>query len=240
MTTTDYSLLDRRVKANPNPLKICHNDDENIYEIGIDEVGRGPLIGRVYSAAVVLPKDNSFRHDWMKDSKKFSNKEKLKLTEDYIKKHALAYAICYEDEKTIDQINILQATFKSMHCCIKEVIAKMNQKINCELLVDGNNFKSYIINEDDEFISIPHTCVTSGDNTYASIAAASILAKVARDEYVEKLCDENPLLDDYYGITTNKGYGVLKHREGIKKHGISKWHRLSFGICKENVDRIWS
>ena len=79
--TTDYSLLDRRVRANPNPLKKCYNDDENIYEIGIDEAGRGPLLGRVYSAAVVLPKDNSFRHDWMKDSKKFSNKEKLKLTE---------------------------------------------------------------------------------------------------------------------------------------------------------------
>ena len=237
--TTDYSLLDRRVRANPNPLKKCHNDDENIYEIGIDEAGRGPLLGRVYSAAVVLPKDNSFRHDWMKDSKKFTNKEKLKLTEHYIKNHALAYAICYEDEKSIDKINILQATFKSMHNCIKEVIAKMKHKNNCEILVDGNNFKSYIVNEDDEFISIPHTCVTSGDNTYSSIAAASILAKVARDEYIEKLCDENPLLDLYYGISTNKGYGALRHRTGIEKHGISQWHRLSFGICKENAQRIW-
>ncbi len=233
----DISLLEKK-KKNEQPLLKCFNEETAKYEIGIDEAGRGPLFGRVYSAAVILPKDNSFRHDLMKDSKKFTNWEKLKLTEQYIKEKAISYAISYEDEKTIDKINILQATFSAMHNSVNKIIQNINH-CDCLILVDGNMFKNYIYPKDEEFINIPHICVKGGDNIYSSIAAASILAKVARDEYIHELCKENPLLDTYYGIGGNKGYAAKKHRDGIDNHGISKWHRKTFGICKKYNEKIW-
>ena len=236
---TRYKSLATMRRKPANNLLTSFEPDSGIHEVGIDEAGRGPLLGRVYSAAVVLPKDDSFRHEWMKDSKKFTNWEKLQLTSCYIKEHAIAYSVSYEDESSIDSINILQATYKSMHKCIYEVTSKLNTR-DLHLLVDGSNFKQYIVSDaDDDFINIPHTCVVSGDNTYSSIAAASILAKVARDEYINELCNDNPLLDTYYGISSNKGYGSQQHRDGINAHGISKWHRKSYGICKDHLHRVW-
>ena len=236
-TQLDISLLEPKRKPNKKLLQ-CFNEETAKYEIGIDEAGRGPLFGRVYSAAVILPKDNSFRHDLMKDSKTFTNWEKLKLTEQYIKENAISYAVSYANENIIDKINILQATFLTMHECVSKIITNIDANESL-ILVDGGMFKNYIYPKDDGFVSIPHICVKSGDNTYSSIAAASILAKVARDEYITDLCKENPLLDTYYGISSNKGYAAQKHREGITNNGISKWHRKSFGICKNYLDKIW-
>lgn len=218
--------------------KFYKNDD--IYEIGIDEVGRGPLFGRVYTASVILPKDDTFNHKIMKDSKKFHSKKKINETAEYIKKNAVHWSVQYEDEKTIDEINILQATQKSMHKCIKDILEKFQilNKTNTRLLVDGNYFNSYTyFNSQRKIIeNYEHICVEDGDNKYSAIAAASILAKVARDEYIEELCKKNPTLIQHYSIDTNKGYGAKKHLDGIKEHGITEWHRKSFSPCKKYVN----
>ena len=118
----------KRTKA--APLLAYYVEDPSIYEIGVDEVGRGPLFGRVYTAAVILPKDDSFDHSKMKDSKKFSSKQKIQEVADYIKEHAIAWSICYEDEKTIDEINILQATQRSMHHSISNIIKSLGTTDN--------------------------------------------------------------------------------------------------------------
>ena len=221
-------------------LKTCYNENSSILEIGIDEAGRGPLFGRVYAAAVILPKDSIFQHSKMKDSKKFHSKKKIVQVSEYIKQNAVSWGIAFEDEKTIDEINILQATQSAMHKAIKECIHNSDNRIigddnKYQLLVDGNYFNSYnVYNKNTQKIEItPHVCVEGGDRMYTSIAAASILAKVARDAYIEELCRETPSLIEHYGIDSNKGYGAKKHREGIKQHGITIWHRKTFGICKE-------
>lgn len=225
------------VKEKPIPisLKKCFNDSEpNVYEIGVDEVGRGPLFGRVYAAAVILPKDDSFDHSRMKDSKKFTSKIKIIEAAEYIKANAISWAIHYESEKVIDDINILQATQSAMHKCIGEIIKKKGlAQENTKLIIDGNYFKSYtIFNVDKKRIEqIDYTCVEGGDNKYSSIAAASILAKVARDQYIEELCVEHPDLIEKYSLDSNKGYGSKKHMDGIKEHGITVWHRRSFKPC---------
>jgi ribonuclease HII len=231
-------------------LKKCFNEAENIYEIGVDEVGRGPLFGRVYTAAVILPKDDSFDCSMVKDSKKFHSKKKIEEASEYVKNNALAWYISYEDEKKIDEINILQATQSSMHNSILEVRKQFNKKQTTQfkedkikiedkdysysLLIDGNYFKPLTIlnKKTNKLETIPYTTVEGGDNKYASIAAASILAKVERDKYIANLCEENPSLSEHYGIDSNKGYGVKRHLDGIKEHGITIWHRRSFGICK--------
>ena len=203
-------------------------------EIGIDEAGRGPMLGRVYSAAVVLPMDDKdFRYDWMKDSKKFTSKKKIVEVAEYIKKNAIAWSVAYETEEVIDNINIRNATYSAMHKAIRETITS-DSKQSYFLLVDGNDFKPVInYTEEDGFKQIPHTCITGGDNKYAAIAAASILAKVSRDEYIEELCEKEPQLVERYDLLKNKGYGTAKHMEGIKNYGISKYHRKSFGICRQ-------
>jgi ribonuclease HII len=222
----------------------------------VDEVGRGPLFGRVYTAAVILPKDDSFDHSKMKDSKKFHSKKKIEEVSDYIKENAVAWYISFEDEKTIDEINILQATQKSMHHSIKEVRKICIQKINNEkeqetdqetdqekgkkenvsfhLLIDGNYFNpiTNFNTKTQKIETLPFHCIEGGDNKYSAIAAASILAKVERDKYIDQLCKENPDLSTKYSIDSNKGYGAKKHLDGIKEHGITIWHRRSFGICK--------
>jgi ribonuclease HII len=114
----------KRIREKQLPLSKSFTNDMNIIEIGVDEVGRGPLFGRVYVAAVILPKDDSFDHSKMKDSKKFHSKKKIEEVSEYIKKSAFAWAICYEDEKVIDEINILQATQRAMHKCIAEILKK--------------------------------------------------------------------------------------------------------------------
>ncbi len=220
-------------------LKQYFNESLSIYEIGIDEAGRGPMFGRVYAGAVILPKDNpNFKFDWLKDSKKFHSKKKIEQVADYIKENALAWAVEFEDEQTIDEINILQATQSAMHKAIKNVLGKLDNNVifdNILLLVDGNYFKSYttINKSKTKLETIKHLLVEGGDNKFCAIAAASILAKVERDKYIEDLCVQNPELIEYYGIDSNKGYGSKKHLDGIKEHGITKWHRKTFGICKQ-------
>jgi ribonuclease HII len=229
-------------------LKKFYNQDIETMEIGADEAGRGPMFGRVYSGAVILPKDDSFDHYKMKDSKKFTSKNPKKIREvaEYIKENAIAWAVEYEDESVIDQINILQATQSAMHKAIKNVLKQVsnNPDLNANfdyknvlLLIDGNYFKPLTISNKNtnKLESIKYEMIEQGDNTYTSIAAASILAKVERDKYIEELCSENPELADHYGIDSNKGYGSRKHMDGIKQHGITKWHRRTFGICKEYV-----
>lgn len=222
------------------PLKYMFDTDTTIIEIGIDEAGRGPMFGRVYAGVAVLPKDNIFDHSQMKDSKKFTSKKKIENVAEYIKENAIAWAVEYEDEQIIDDINILQATQSAMHKGIKNVLAQLsnNKDIDYDkilLLVDGNYFKPYsILNKTKTKLeSIKCQMIEGGDNKYTSIAAASILAKVSRDKYIKELCIQNPELIERYSIDSNKGYGSKKHMEGIKKYGITKWHRKTFGICKE-------
>ena len=235
---TDFKIPECLLKKFYNP--------EYTVEIGADEVGRGPMFGRVYSGAVILPKDDSFDHFKMKDSKKFTSKNSKKINEvaEYIKEHAIAWAVEYEDETVIDEINILQATQSAMHKAIKNVIGQLQKQQNCPLennmdnlllLIDGNYFKQLtILNKPKtKLVIVKYETIEGGDNKYTSIAAASILAKVERDKYIEQLCLENPELIEHYGIDSNKGYGSKRHMDGIKKYGITKWHRRTFGICKE-------
>jgi len=222
-------------------LATSYTDTETTHEIGVDEAGRGPLFGRVYAAAVILPKTtdtNVFDFSRMKDSKKFTSKKKIIEAAIYIKENATSWAVAFEDEDTIDSINILQATQSAMHKAIRacrDKIVDSTPDHDYYLLVDGNYFNNYIRydKEKQQITSIPHMCVKGGDNTYACIAAASILAKTERDAYIEELCDEHPYLDEYYSIRGNKGYGAKQHMLGINTHGITKWHRQSFAPCKE-------
>jgi ribonuclease HII len=225
--------------TNTNILQKYFNLTDNNLEIGIDEAGRGPMLGRVYTAAVILPKDDSFNHALMKDSKKFHSVKKIKEVAEYIKKNALYWHVAYADERTIDEINILNATHKAMHEAIRAVLDKAEDQSfhlcqSFHLLVDGNNFKPLrIVKPDMSLEQIRHTCIEGGDNIYTSIAAASILAKVERDIYIEELCKKEPLLDERYGLLSNKGYGTKTHMDGIAQHGISQYHRKSFGVCKQ-------
>lgn len=222
-------------------LKKFYHSETNIIEIGADEAGRGPMFGRVYSGAVVLPKDDSFDHYKMKDSKKFTSKNNKKIQEvaDYIKANAIAWAVEYEDERVIDEINILQATQSAMHKAIRSVLRQIKDldTNNLFLLIDGNYFKQLtVFNKSNNRIeNAKFETIEGGDNKFTSIAAASILAKVERDKYIEELCKENPELVEKYGIDSNKGYGSKTHMDGIRKYGITKWHRRTFGLCKEFV-----
>ena len=142
---TGQTVVQKKKRNMQQPLKICFDNNTNIIELGIDEAGRGPMFGRVYAGLVVLPKDNSIDHSQMKDSKKFHSKKKIEQVAEYIKENALAWAVEYEDEQTIDEINILQATQSAMHKCIKTVLTKLTD-VNLDrllLLVDGNYFKPY-------------------------------------------------------------------------------------------------
>ncbi len=231
-------------RIKPEPLTRFYNEESELLEIGIDEAGRGPLFGRVYTAAVVLPKDDIFEYDKMKDSKKFTSHKKIIEVAEHIKKHALAWSVTYNDETVVDKINIRQSVLSSMHNSIKNVIDMTNN--NCIsndtlnnnehfLLVDGNDFKPYMRYDQihDILLPVKHVCIEGGDNKYCAIAAASILAKTERDKYIQELCEEHPYLKERYGIDKNKGYGTKLHIDGIKEHGISKWHRKTYGLCKK-------
>jgi ribonuclease HII len=237
-----HDLIVKKKKNIPEKplLKQMYNEDPIIVEIGIDEAGRGPMFGRVYAGVAVLPKDCTFDHSQMKDSKKFHSKKKIEQVAQYIKDNAIAWAVEYEDEDIIDKINILQATQSAMHKGIKNVLSQLANLTdlkyeNVLLLVDGNYFKPInILNQSKTKLeNIKYHTIEGGDNKYTSIAAASILAKVERDNYIDELCSENPELIEHYGIDSNKGYGSKKHMDGIKQFGITKWHRKTFGICKE-------
>ena len=183
---------------------------KDIVEAGCDEAGRGCLSGPVFAAAVILPP--YFQCELLNDSKQLSEKTRNELRV-IIEKQAIGYAVasCSTDE--IDKINILWASVKAMH----RAIAKLNPSPQ-HILVDGNRFKDY---ED-----IPHTCVVKGDSKFMSIAAASILAKTYRDEYMKKLHRKFPV----YDWDKNKGYPTRTHREAIKRYGITRHHRKSFNL----------
>ena len=198
----------------------------NVNEIGIDEVGRGCLFGPVYIAGVILPDniDDIKESEILKDSKLLSKKNR-DLALKFIENHALEYHIVSIENKQIDEINILNATLKGMH----DVVDKFSLKSK-HLLVDGNNFLKYP--------GIEHTCVIKGDNKYKNIAAASILAKTARDKYIEELTNKYKILNEKYNLEQNKGYGTSQHINGIKIHGITNYHRLSFKPCKDYIETI--
>lgn len=188
--------------------------NKNKIEAGCDEAGRGCLAGAVFAAAVILPAD--FQCETLNDSKQLSEKQRYVLRE-IIEKEALAWNVGIVSPDEIDEINILNASFLAMHRAIQQL------KIRPEhLLIDGNRFKPYP--------DIPHTCVIKGDGKYLPIAAASILAKTYRDDYMMQLHEEF----NYYAWNKNKGYPTSKHREGIKKFGASPYHRKSFTLLPEN------
>ena len=219
-------------------LQKYFTEDPSVFEIGVDEAGRGPLFGRVYAAAVVLPKDDSFDHSKVKDSKLFTSKKKIVDAAEYIKANALAWSVSFEGEEVIDKINILQATQQAMRNAVLDTIKQFNSKKETRekyhLLVDGNYFKPISVPnaEGTKLEVLDFDTVTGGDNKFSSIAAASILAKVFRDQYILDLCEEHPELITNYGLDGNKGYGAKIHLDGIKQHGITQWHRKTFGICK--------
>uniref|UniRef100_A0A6C0DPL4 Ribonuclease HII n=1 Tax=viral metagenome TaxID=1070528 RepID=A0A6C0DPL4_9ZZZZ len=226
----------------PPPLELIYNNNYK-YEICIDEVGRGCLFGPAYICAVVLPRDGSFSLKDIKDSKKFSSKKKIKAVSDYIKENSLMYHIESVDSKLIDDINILKAVMRGMHQCIKNCIIKFQEKallgsviakedILC--VIDGNYFQPYHFFDEttEQLTEISSVTIEQGDAKYAGIAAASIVAKVARDDYILDLCEKNPDLINKYGLNTNMGYGTKKHIDGLKEHGITEWHRKTFAPCK--------
>jgi len=194
-------------------------------ELGIDEAGRGCLFGPVSIAGVVWINDEIDPSIEIRDSKKLSLKNRL-LAYDYILDNSIANTSLLIHHEDIDKDNILKSTLKGMHKCVDNITDQLNIDT---ILVDGNQFNFYM-NKNGECIN--HKCVIKGDDTYKSIAAASILAKVNRDNYINNLCEEYPELKKY-DIHNNKGYGTKKHLNAIKEYGITKWHRKTFGICKE-------
>lgn len=204
-------------------------NDKNLLEAGIDEVARGCLAGPVYAAAVIWPNDPELLDSSikLKDSKKLS-KEKREALKDYIEEYAIDFAVASVDNEEIDKINILNAA----HLAMRKAVKKLNVKPDF-LLVDGNSFKPYV---DENGELIPHECFVKGDDKFQSISAASILAKVYHDNYIEKLVEDNPELEKY-DWKNNMCYGTQKHREAIEKYGLSKYHRKTFGICKDNINK---
>lgn len=207
-----------------------HPDYPTETSIGIDESSRGCLAGRVYAAAVLWNNDvEDEKLELIKDSKKLSKKKRA-LMKEFIEENALAFGVGYVENDEIDRINIYHAAFKAMHNAIDNLIENMKKKGKMykvdRLLVDGNKFTPYI-NKETGFIV--HTCVPKGDSLYLPIAAASILAKTYHTEYIEKLCDDNPELNNY-GFKTNSSYGTKKHYEALAKYGATKFHRLSFNL----------
>jgi ribonuclease HII len=184
--------------------------DKTMIEAGCDEAGRGCLAGPVYAAAVILPTD--FHHPLLNDSKQMTEADRYTLR-DVIQKEAIAYAVGEVDNHEIDKINILNASFLAMHRAIAQLATRPQS-----LLIDGNRFKKYE--------NIPHTCIIEGDAKYASIAAASVLAKTYRDDFMKKLHEEH----GHYGWNSNKGYATKEHRVAIEKHGTTSYHRMSFQL----------
>ncbi|MEO6550410.1 MAG: ribonuclease HII [Ferruginibacter sp.] len=182
----------------------------NFTEAGLDEAGRGCYAGPVFAAAVILPRD--FFHPLLNDSKQLREEDR-DLLRPIIEKESIAYAVAAVDNDEIDVINILQASFKAMHLSLDKLTIRPGF-----LLIDGNRFKPYT--------NIPHECVIQGDGKYASIAAASILAKTYRDEFMQQLHLEFP----HYGWNKNKAYGTDVHRKAIESFGLCKYHRKSFNI----------
>lgn len=220
------------------------------YEICIDECARGTLCYSTCIGAVVLSRDlSNFCMDEIKDSKKFTSKAKLKQVAEYILsqtgKCIVAHSIVEIDAQEIDRINILQAVFKGMHACIHSILGELealelsqgrdwNPFRDVLILVDGDKFKPYYLyNEETESIQeLTNITVEQGDSKYVGIACASIIAKNRHDDLIWELCKQYPELDIRYDLSNNVGYGTKKHLDGIREHGISQFHRRTFGICK--------
>lgn len=186
------------------------------YETGTDEAGRGCLAGPVTAAAVILAEN--FELELLNDSKQLNEKTR-NLLKPLIEKNAVSYCVTNIEPQIIDEINILNASIKAMQDCIVNLNPKPSY-----IIVDGNRFKP--IN------NIPHSCIIKGDSKYMSIAAASVLAKTYRDEYMERIHEEYPM----YNWKKNKGYPTKEHREAIRKYGITKYHRKSFRLLPEQLE----
>lgn len=185
------------------------------FEAGTDEAGRGCLAGPVVAAAVILPKD--FHHDFLNDSKQLSEVKRKKLRP-IIEKEAIAFAVAFVHHDEVDEINVLQASIAGMHRSLDDL------KVRPEfVIVDGNKFKSYK--------NIGHKTIVKGDSKYKSIAAASVLAKTYRDDFMEKIHNEY----EVYNWKSNKGYPTKEHRLAIQKEGISKYHRKTFKLLPNQL-----
>lgn len=189
--------------------------DKNLIEAGCDEAGRGCLAGPVFAGAVILPK--KYRNKWLDDSKKLSDKDRYELRPE-IEEKAEFWAIGVVDNVEIDAINILNASFLAMH----RAIDKIKQKPEL-LLIDGNRFKAYK--------KIPHQCIIKGDAKFMSIAAASILAKTYRDDFMK----DAAILHPQYGWEKNMGYPTKKHRDAIREFGTTSLHRLTFQLLPKQL-----
>lgn len=186
--------------------------NSTLIEAGVDEAGRGCLAGPVVAAAVILPDD--FTCEELNDSKKLSENQRKKLRET-IEKEAIAYHVAFIDQKRIDEINILQATFDAMHAAVNGLATQPEF-----LCIDGNHFRKH---------EIPHISIVKGDGKYMHIAAASILAKTYRDDFMEKIAMEYP----GYAWESNKGYPTKAHRAALKEKGITPYHRKTFQLFEE-------
>jgi ribonuclease HII len=200
-------------------LKTYH--ESGLLEVGVDEAGRGCMLGRVYAGAVFWPP--GLVSDLIADSKKLSRKKREEAYE-FIITNALGYGIGYAEATEIDKDNILRCSIRAM----KRAIDQTNL-LPDSILVDGTQFTFY---QDYTEEPVSHSCIIEGDSKFYSIAAASILAKVSHDRYIDKLCEEYPELEKYH-IQSNMGYGSANHIQAIKDYGISRFHRKSFGICKD-------
>ena len=189
-------------------LKNCYNEGK--IEAGCDEAGRGCLAGSVYAAAVIFPAD--YQNDELNDSKQLTDKKRHQLRE-IIERDALAWAVGVVTPEEIDKINILNASILAMHRALDQLTVRPEA-----IIVDGNRFKQYG--------KIPHTCIVKGDAKYLSIAAASILAKTYRDDYMDGLAEEFP----QYDWKSNKGYPTKKHRDAIRQYGVTPYHRMSYNL----------
>ena len=193
----------------------------DLIEAGCDEAGRGCLAGPVFAAAVILPQ--KFRNSALNDSKQLSENVRYRLRE-VIERKALAFAVARVEHNEIDKINILNASFLAMH----KAIALLKIIPEC-LIIDGNRFKKYVTPDGK---NIPHHCIIKGDGKFMSIAAASILAKTYRDDFMKKIHHEFP----GYKWDSNKGYATAEHRNEIKKSGVSPYHRLSFTLLSTQYE----
>lgn len=200
-------------------------------EAGVDEVARGPLFGPVFAAAVILNPDIPL-HPWLNDSKKVTKKRR-KLVREWIEETALCYSVADISNEIIDKINIRNAAFLAMEIAIRNLSISP-----IKLLIDGDyfpgtinfgKFEQFVPNSTPHVQTIcPHICIVGGDGIYASIAAASILAKEYHDEYIKNLLEQNPELCEKYSLETNMGYGTNNHIKGLKEHGASSFHRRTF------------
>ena len=191
---------------------------EGKVEAGCDEAGRGCLAGSVYAAAVILPDD--YQNELLNDSKQLTEKRRYQLRE-IIQRDAVAWAVGIVTPEEIDKINILNASILAMHRALDQLTVRPEA-----IIVDGNRFRPYCSVVGDISTNIPHTTIVKGDGKYLSIAAASILAKTYRDDYMNRLAEEYP----QYDWRSNKGYPTKKHREAIRQYGITPYHRRSYNL----------